>query len=119
MSPSPLRLCRDLSTNSTTGTSSTTCSSPTSKSNQTPKKEIVFFRAIQDERTYEARGQYDSEHIFFDRYNTFEQIESYLFKIHEEKPELVKIREIGKTHENRTLWVVQVSLTILKLQKYN
>ncbi|CAD5206686.1 unnamed protein product [Bursaphelenchus okinawaensis] len=64
-------------------------------------------QAIDEERTIQ-NVQMDAHHIHFDRYNTFEQIESYLFDIHQKYPHLVKLREIGKSYENRTLWVVQL-----------
>ncbi|CAD5209716.1 unnamed protein product [Bursaphelenchus xylophilus] len=64
-------------------------------------------QAIEDERSIN-NVQMDAHQIQFDRYNTFDQIENYLFDIHQKYPNLVKLREIGKSYENRTLWVVQI-----------
>ncbi|KAH7728425.1 Protein T06A4.1 a [Aphelenchoides avenae] len=66
-------------------------------------------QAINDERVYPAQSEFYEDRFRLDKYNTFEQIEDYLYKIRDENPEAVTLIDIGRTHENRSLLVVKIS----------
>lgn len=72
---------------------------------------ISEFRAIYDERSNhtEVEGVHQDSHFLrFDRYNNLDQIEEYLFRIREEYPKIVSIVEIGKTYENRSMYLMKL-----------
>ncbi|KAI6182613.1 Peptidase-M14 domain-containing protein [Aphelenchoides bicaudatus] len=68
-------------------------------------------KAIYDERSNhtEVEGVHQDSHFLrFDRYNNLDQIEEYLFRIREEYPKIVSIVEIGKTYENRSIYLMKI-----------
>uniref|UniRef100_A0A914E6P2 Zinc carboxypeptidase A 1 n=1 Tax=Acrobeloides nanus TaxID=290746 RepID=A0A914E6P2_9BILA len=68
-------------------------------------------QAIKNERSPEIYGGklFEEGAFRFDKYNTWTQIEEYLYKLKDNHPDLVTLVEIGKSHENRSLLVVKVS----------
>lgn len=71
-----------------------------------------MFRAIHDERTTNDSttdgAHLDTHFLRFDRYNNLDQIEEYLFRIREEHPKIVSIVEIGRTYENRSMYLMKL-----------
>ncbi|CAI4229917.1 unnamed protein product [Auanema sp. JU1783] len=65
--------------------------------------------AIADERKPSAFHHYEAGGFAYDKYNSLDDIFGEMKRLRNEKPEMISLYDIGQTHENRTLLVMQIT----------